>query len=153
MSYAPIDLASFEPLFDPARCEGTSYFELHPTELPHPHACWMKGSLLLSDAAFDFFAECFHRAHDSFDHFGFQRFGAGEVEALCEELSSFIKQVALNPTRDVLFSRYASLFTADIWSEVPTEVLVPAVSRCGERLLGFISTSTKESNCLWVLGV
>jgi hypothetical protein len=153
MRYTTTDLVLFEPLFDLAQRESSAYFELHPKELPHPQACWLQGSLLLRDAAFDFFAECFHRADENFNYFGFQRFEQGHIKVLCEELSAFSQQLVLNPTRDVLFSHYTSLLSADIWSDVGTEALAPAVLRCGEQMLDFIATNTRQSKCLWVLGM
>jgi hypothetical protein len=153
MRYTTTDLVLFEPLFDLAQRESSSYFELHPKELSHPQACWVQGSLLLRDAAFDFFSGCFHAADKNFNDFGFQRFEQGHIQVLCQELSAFSQQLALNPTRDVLFSRYASMVNADIWSDISTEALAQAVLRCGEQMLDFIATNTRQSKCLWVLGM
>ncbi len=147
------DLSLFEPLSGPEGRDSTSYFELHPKELPRPHACWLPGSFFVRDAAFDFFADCFHSASESFDYFSFQRFGEAEIERLIQELVAFLHSLATEPTRELLFSRYASLFTPDIWSRVETKDLAPAVYECGEKMRSFVQSNTKESKCLWVLGM
>ncbi len=153
MSYGIEDLSVFAPLPGPEARDGTSYFEFHPKELPRPHACWLPGSFFIRDAAFDFFAECFHAASESFDYFSFQRFEEAEIERLVQELRAFLDDVATKPTRELLFSRYASIFTQDIWIAVETKDLAPAVRQCGEKMCEFIQSNTKESKCLWVLGM
>lgn len=153
MSYCIEDLSLFEPLSDPEGRDGTAYFELHPKELPRPHACWLPGSFFVRDAAFDFFAECFHTASNSFDYYSFQRFGEPEIERLLQELNTFLHGIVTEPSRELLFSRYASIFTAQIWSEVETKSLAPAVLRCGEKMRSFVQSTTKESKCLWVMGM
>ncbi len=153
MSYGIVDLSVFAPLSGPEARDGTSYFEFHPKELPRPHACWLPGSFLVRDAAFDFFAECFHAASESFDYFSFQRFGEAEIGRLIQELGNFLDGIVTEPTREFLFSRYASIFTPDIWAEVETKDLAPAVRQCGEKMRDFIQSNTKESKCLWVLGM
>lgn len=153
MSYCAEDLVVFEPLLDPGQREGSCYFELHPKELPRKYACWLPGSFLLRDSAFDFFSECFHRADKDFDYFAMQRLDEGEIGALCKELEAFIAEVEVCSTREVVFSRYASLFGNSIWSEVEPNLLAAAISSTGRRLLEFITANTKESKCLWVLGM
>lgn len=153
MSYTNNDLCVFEPLLDPAKREGTAYFELHPKELPRVNACWLPGSLFLRDAALDFYAECFHGASESFDYFSFERFGQKGIERLIGELSSFQNSLNAHPDREQLFSKYTSLFKLDIWSEVDTSSLLSAVQKTGGQLMTFIKTETKESQCLWVLGM
>lgn len=153
MSYRIEDLSLFEPLSNPEDREGTSYFELHPKELPRPHACWLPGLLFVRDAAFDFFAECFHSASETFDYFSFERFGEAEIDRLVQEFERFLRDIAAEPTRELLFSRYASIFTPDIWLEVETQDLAPAVYQCGENMRSFVQSNTKESKCLWVLGM
>jgi hypothetical protein len=128
MSYCIKDLSLFEPLLNPEEREGTAYFELHPKELPRPHACWLVGSFFVRDAAFDFFAECFHSASESFDYFSFQRFGEAEIDRLLQEVQSFLQDIAGAPSRKLLFSRYASIFTTDIWSEIETQDLAECVN-------------------------
>lgn len=153
MSYRAEDLSLFEPLANPSARDGTSYFELHPKELPRPHACWLPGSFFVRDAAFDFFAECFYSASESFDYFSFQRFGEPEIARLTQELDRFLRDVASEPSRKQLFSRYASIFTADIWSEIEPQVLAPAVCKCGGKMRAFVQSATRKSKCLWVLGM
>ena len=153
MRHTNKDLGVFEPLRDPAKREGTAYFEFHPKEPPRATACWLPGSLFLRDAAFDFYAECFNRASESFDYFSFQRFGQKEIERVIGELSSFQDSLNANPDRERLFSKYASLFEPDIWSGVDTAPLLSAVRKTGSQLLTFIKVETKESQCLWVLGM
>jgi hypothetical protein len=153
MSYRLEDVSFFEPLTDPEMREGTSYFELHPKELPTPHACWLVGSFFLKDAAFDFFAECFHSADENFDYFFFQRFGEHEIDRLLKALDEFLEELSGQPTRETVFSRYASLFTMDIWADVDTSTLARAVQKCGDEMRRFIVSSTRNSKCLWVLGM
>ncbi|MGL4233117.1 MAG: hypothetical protein ACRDAM_19445 [Casimicrobium sp.] len=153
MSYSLEHLSLFEPLADPNSRDGTAYFELHPRELPEPHACWLEGSFFLRDAAFDFFAECFHSADESFDYFSFQRFGERDIDRLLAALQEFLQELESQRTREVAFSRYASLFTVDIWSDVDTAALAHAVLDCGNKMRGFIASNTRDSKCLWVLGM
>jgi hypothetical protein len=153
MSYTEEDLVVFEPLFDLSKRDGTAYFEFHPAELPEPNACWLPGSLLLRDAAFDFFAECFHRTKHSFDYFSFVRFGSGDIKRLIDELTIYLAPLKAAPTRQHLFSNYASIFSDDIWSGVSTELLADAILSAGTTLRRFVRSETKESGCLWVLGM
>ena len=153
MSYTVDDLILFEPLFDPSARDGTAYFEFHPNELPAENACWLPGSLLLRDAAFDFFAECFHNASDSFDYFSFVRFGSSEISRLIDELTVYLGSLNGCPTREQLFAKYASIFTAEIWAGVATQPLAEAVLGTGEKLREFVGSRTKESACLWILGM
>jgi hypothetical protein len=153
MGYTTEDLVVFEPLFEPSARNGTSYFEFHPKELPKSNACWLPGSMFLRDAAFDFFAECFHRANASFDYFSFVRFGAPDIARLIEELTNYLDGLSSAATRRQLFTNYASIFTDDIWSSVPTRALLGAVLNTGKTLRRFVRSQTKESACLWVLGM
>jgi hypothetical protein len=154
MRYDLSDLAVFEPLLYPDRRIGTAYFEFHPTELPEEHACWLEGSMLLRDAAFDFFAECFHGASESFDYFAFVRFGPEEIRHLVSELDSFVARINVGePSRADVFARYASILTKDVWDGVPTGPLALAVVGAGVKLRDFVDVRTKESQCLWVLGM
>jgi hypothetical protein len=153
MSYTVDDLVVFEPLFDLSQRDGTAYFEFHPAELPVPNACWLPGSLLLRDAAFDFFAECFHRTKHSFDYFSFVRFGSRDIKRLIDELTHYLMTLKAGPTRQQLFSNYASIMSEDIWSGVPTQPLADAVLNAGTILRRFVRSETKESACLWVLGM
>ena len=153
MSYTSDDLVLFEPLFDLSRRDGTAYFEFFPAELPELNACWLPGSLLLRDAAFDFFFECFHRTKRSFDYFSFVRFGPRDIRGLIDELTVYLTTLKAGPTRQQLFSNYASLMSENIWSGVPTQPLAGAVLNAGTILRRFVRSETKESGCLWVLGM
>ncbi len=153
MSYTIVDLILFEPLFDPSMRNGTAYFELHPNELPAENACWLPGSLFLRDAAFDFFAECFHGASDTFDYFSFVRFGANEIGRLLDELTAYLGSLSAGPSREQLFAKYVSIFGADIWSGVATQPLAEAVLGAGNNLREFVESKTKDSECLWILGM
>lgn len=153
MGYAATDLKVFKPLFDPGELEGTSYFELHPKELPRTNACWLPGSFFLRDAGFDFFAECFYCASPAFDYFSFQRFGQAEIVALLSELEAFVDDLRGEPVRAKVFSKYSSIFTPDIWSAVPTEPLKSSVIQTGTAMLTFVKQETARSECLWVLGM
>lgn len=153
MSYSIDDLSLFDSLASPDEREGTAYFELYPKELPYPNACWLPDSFFIRDAAFDFFAECFHSASKSFDYFSFQRFGAPEISRLIHELDIFLRDLSIETSREKLFSRYASIINSGIWSQVDSQILLPAVRGCGERMVAFVQSTTRESNCLWVLGM
>ena len=152
MRYRTEDLVVFEPLFNPSACDGTCYFELHPAELKNAE-CWLPGSMFLRDAAFDFFVECFHSASPSFDYFSFVRFGSEDIQRLIDELTRYLNGLNANPTREQLFSKYATVVTDDIWSDVETQPLTNAVVNAGNALLRFVRSNTKESKCLWVLGM
>src|SRR5262245_43958234 len=114
MEYGPKDLGVFNGIHYKERLEGTSYFELHPGELPEPLACWLPGSLFIKDAAFDLLVTCVEHANPKFDYFGFERFDSQQVEALVEELSMFVSELVPGCNRDVVFSRYNSLFKHSI---------------------------------------
>jgi hypothetical protein len=153
MSYSEDDLILFEPLFDASQRDGTAYFEFHPAERPEEFACWLPGSLLLRDAAFDFFVDCFCRASKTFDYFSFVRFGAAEISRVADDLSKYLAVLRQRPSRTELFANYSSIFTAEIWSEVSTPVLTKAVHSAGSTLNQFIRSNTADSGCLWILGM
>ncbi len=153
MNYGITDLSLFEPLANPDDREGTAYFELHPEELPGDCACWLPGSFFVSDAAFNFFAGCFHFASESFDYFSFQRFGEAEIDLLLQDMDRFLQSIAVEPTRELVYSRSALTFSPDIWSGLAVQDLAPAVYQCGEKMRTFIQARTKDSKCLWVLGM
>lgn len=153
MGYGINDLALFQPLAGDDDRDGSSYFELHPKELPSSHACWLPESLLIRDAAFDFFAECFHTANPAFDYFSITRFGEKEIERLTDELDRCRLDLRTSPSRERLFSRYASLFPCEIWSQFDAQDLAAAVQSCGDGMRNFIRLRTKESRCLWVRGM
>jgi hypothetical protein len=153
MGYSREALSMFKPLANPEACRGTSYFALYPKELPWANACWLPGSLFVRDAAFCFFAGCFHAASESFNYYAFQRFGEIEIVRLVDEFELYLRTIAMEPAREQLFSRYPSVFATDIWSEIETETLASAVRRCGEQLRTFVQLKTRESRCLWVLGM
>ena len=153
MGYTEDDLVLFEPVFDASQRQGTAYFEFHPAELPEPNAFWLPGSLLLRDAAFDFFAECFYRTRESFDYFSVVRLGSGDIKRLIDELTIYLTVLRAGPTREQLFSNYVSIVSADIWSAVPTQPLADAVLNAGRILRWFVRSETKETACLWVVGM
>jgi hypothetical protein len=153
MSYTKDDLVLFEPVFDASQRDGTAYFEFHQAELPEENACWLPGSLLLRDAAFDFFVECFYRASKTFDYFSFVRFGTEEISSVVDDLNAYVGVLERDPSRDELFANYGSMFSADIWSEVPTGELTDAVHRTGISLNEFIRSTTPDTGCLWILGM
>jgi hypothetical protein len=157
MSYTQADLNLFEPLFDASQKNTTAYFEFHPAELPEENACWLPGSLFLRDAAFDFFADCFHRAKESFDYFSFVRFGSRDIGRLIDELTVYLDTLKSAPTREEVFARYESMFTSEftseVWGAVDTQPLAAAVLGAGRTLRRFVRSQTKESGCLWVLGM
>jgi hypothetical protein len=132
---------------------GRQYFELHPGELPYPNACHLEGSLFIRDAAFDFFAGCFHTASESFNYFSFQRFGVDEINCLKIALDLYLKDIKDDTARGQLFSRFASVTTPTFWDAVETTALAAAVFHCGQTIRAFIELKTRQSGCLWVLGL
>jgi hypothetical protein len=153
MGYRPEDIDLFALIRDKTRLEGTAYFELHAGELPEPEACWLEGSLFIRDAAFDFFVECFHRSNPGFDYFAFERFEPPQIELLIEELSLLLSELAPRCSRDVVFSRYNSLFDRKIWDGVDTEALRSAVVSASEGILTFTRQARSDNRCMWVLGM
>lgn len=153
MSYPVETLRSLRPLLDPEDREGTAYFELHPAELPHPGACWLQGSLFMQDVAFDFFIRCFEAVRPSFDHFSSERFGRDELARLTIELDAYLGDLAGQPSRELVFSRFDSVFTPDLWKGFETEVLASALRSAGRTLRGFVAEAGRTSGCLWVLGM
>lgn len=144
-------LNNLELIRDKAKLEGTCYFEFHPRELPAKTACWLDGSVFISDAGFDFFVRCFERASPNFDYFSFVRFGRSEIERLLSELSEFCTALTPGCSRELLFSR--GHFTAESWSGVETESLRLALVAAASGIRDFVQTATKETGCLWVPGM
>ena len=153
MAYTTEDLILFEPMYDPSARNGTAYFELHPCELPKTNACWLPGSMFLRDAAFDFFVECFHSASESFDYFSFVRYGPRDISRLIDELNIYLDGLKTAPTREQLFAKYSSIFDDEIWSGVATQPLAEKVLNAGKAVRRFVRSRTKESGCLWILGM
>ncbi len=153
MGYGPDDLGMFVNLRDKVLLEGTAYFELHPGELPEPFACWLDGSLFVKDAAFDFSVTCFERANPKFDYFAFECFERVQIDVLLRELSTFTSDLVPGCSRDVVFSRYSSLFKPSIWDGVATEKLRAAVLRATDEMTSFIDRSCPPAGRLWVLGM
>lgn len=109
--------------------------------------------MFLRDAAFDFFVECFHSASEAFDYFSFVRFGPRDISRLIDELSIYLDSLKTAPTREQLFAKYSSIFDDEIWSGVATQPLAEKVLNAGKELRRFVSSKTKESGCLWILGM
>lgn len=152
-SHSLEDLAVFTPLYEPEMREGTDYIELYPSEPPKHYSCWLPGSLLLKEAAFDFFTKSFYRADDDFDFYSFQKLQEFEIQILASDIASFIVALRESPTSEIVFSRYASVFGKEIWAEVSIDALAAAVISCGEELNRFIIKETKNSKILCVLGM
>jgi hypothetical protein len=153
MGYTSEDLDVFILQWDKNRLEGTAYFELHHGELPEPLACWLPGSAFVRDAAFDFLVTCFERANPEFDYFAFERFDTEQVKRLVRELVDFAGDLTPGCSRDIVFSRYNSLFRREIWDGVETEPLRTAVAKCAKEVAEFVQNSPSENQCLWVLGM
>ena len=153
MGYTSKDLDVFILQRDKDRLKGTAYFELHPGELPEPHACWLPGSAFVRDAAFDFLVVCFERANPGFDYFSFERFGGEHLDRLVVELVDFANSLTVGCSRETVFSKYNSIFEKDVWTQVDTELLRAAVARIAEEVTEFSRNSRLESSCLWVLGM
>ena len=153
MGYKSNDLGIFVPVRDKQRLEGTAYFELHPGELPKRFACWLPGSLFVKDAAFDFFVTSFEHANPKFDYFAFERFSRAQIDVLLGELATFTSELVPECSREVVFSRYSSIFPPDIWDDVGTEILRSSVVRAANEMTSFIRGSCDKDECLWVLGM
>lgn len=153
MGYTLADLDVFVPLTVEDPRDGTAYIELHPRERASDHECWLEGSMLVRDAAFDFFVECFHAADPDFDYFAFQRLCAVDIQRLATNLQTFLSGLSSGVDRTFLFSNYNSLFGTEIWDELETSTLAPAVRNCGERMQRFVADQTRDTQCLWVLGM
>jgi hypothetical protein len=153
VKYTAADLHVFSVAVTPAACVGSHYFELHPNELATPTSCWLSGSLFVRDAAFDFFADCFHGASETFNYFSFQRFGPTEIDTLKVMLDNYLKNIKFDTARGQLFSRYASVVDSAVWDDIDTKTLTASVYQCGQIMSGFIELHTRRSECLWVLGM
>jgi hypothetical protein len=105
------------------------------------------------DAAFDFLVTCFERANPEFDYFAFERFDTEQVKRLVRELVDFAGDLTPGCSRDIVFSRYNSLFRREIWDGVETEPLRTAVAKCAKEVAEFVQNSPSENQCLWVLGM
>jgi hypothetical protein len=147
------NLVWFTPLIDSSRCADTAYFELHPKELPTPDASWLPGSLFVKDAAFDFFAQCFAFANESFDYFAYQRYDATQIEALKVALDDYLKDIKYDTAHGQLFSRYASVVNRSAWDDVDPKALTASVYQCGQTIRAFVELHSRTSPCLWVLGL
>src|SRR5690349_12475599 len=117
MPYQPSDISVFDVISDKSLLDGTSYFELHPKEVVGANPCWLDGSVFIRDAGFDFFCACFERSVPGFDYFAFARIAQPHLGHLAAELRTFVHLCRTKPDRPILFSRFSSLFTEDIWSE------------------------------------
>jgi hypothetical protein len=137
----------------PPEREGSALFELHPAELPYPGACWLEGSLYLQDLGFDFFARCFTAACVPFDYFGSQRLGAAAIARLLTELDAYHAELLGSPTREQVFARYASVYPAEMWKGFETELLGSTLRSASAELRAFVRDGTRDSRCLWVLGM
>ncbi len=153
MTYTAADLVVFNPLVNPPQRAGNQYFELHPNELPSVGARSLPGSLFIRDAAFDFYAACFHSASESFNYFSFQRFDASQIEHLKLALDHYLKDLKDDTARGQLFSRYASVVSPTLWNNIETRTLTAAAFHCGQTIRAFIELRTRQSGCLWVLGI
>jgi hypothetical protein len=154
MPYAEGDLSLLDLFYDVKDLEGTAYFELHPGELPSNSACWLRGSLFIRDAGFDFFEKCFQQANPAFDYYSFVRFDPGHVARLKEALSTLVGTLESDlPSRTAVFSCYVSLLPAALWDVVELETLCKAVRLTGTGILDFLQKRVGPSTPLWVLGM
>jgi len=151
--YQTTDLCLLDVFSDKTRLEGTSYVEFHPRDLPAEFACWLDGSLFIRDAGFDFFAECFYKAIPGFDFFSFTKATGPGLVDLGVEIRSFIEACRCGEDRTSLFSRYSSLFSPDIWDDVPSGLLRASIINAGEVIESFRSRAESESGVLWILGM
>jgi hypothetical protein len=55
--------------------------------------------------------------------------------------------------REIVFSRFDSLFGADLWDAVDTEALRAAVFATGEDIRRFVDQARHDARCLWILGM
>ena len=153
MSYTESELDVFDVLPGTAPREGTAYIELHAGELPQEFACWLPDSVVVRDAGFDFVTECFYKSHPGYDYYAFVRFDTSKIAALRSELETLLKSLVPDAERDTLFARYASIYSRDIWDEVPTEPLRLAICREIRGLLEYLEHSENTCGVAWVLGM
>jgi len=153
MTYSKEALSLFAILRDTTALDGTAYFELHPGEIPEPFACWLEGSIFIRDAGFDFLVECFCRANPKFDYFAFERFDLAQLDNVSAELSAFLSMLVPGCQREAVFANYGSLFSREIWKDVPTEPLRDALSGATASVLEFVQLTRTEHESLWVLGM
>jgi len=151
--YQTTDLCLLDVFSDKTRLEGTSYVEFHPRELPGEFACWLDDSLFICDGGFDFFAECFYKAVPGFDFFSFTKATGPGLVDLGVEIRSFIELCRSGGDRSSLFSRYSSLFTSDIWDDVPSDLLRGSIIQAGEVIESFRSRAESESGVFWIIGM
>jgi len=69
------------------------------------------------------------------------------------ELNIYLDKLKTTPTREQLFAKYASIFDNEIWSGVATQPLAENVLNAGKTLRRLVRSKTKESACLWILGM
>ena len=148
-----IDVDVFTPLILPAELEGTNYFELHAGEIAGPQRCWIPGSLCVRDSGFDFMCECFHAASTDFDYFEFVRFGPKEVDLLISEIQKFETDLLGSKSREVLFSRYASIYGTTIWKEVPEKAIAGPLLSLLAAVRNYAQGAINSGKPLWVLGM
>jgi len=153
MPYQLSDLGVFDVISDKSLLDGTNYFELHPKEVMASNACWLAGSVFIRDAGFDFFCVCFERSIPDFDYFAFARVVQPHLGHLAAELRTFLHQCRTTADRLILFSRYSSLFTVDIWDQVETEHLRRSIIAAGQNIERFVMAAGKDSGVLWVMGM
>jgi hypothetical protein len=146
-------LSLFTPITDRALLKGTTYFELHQGELPRRNACWLEGSLFITDAAFNFFEGCFEKAINGFDYFSFNRVTPMEVEKLDEEVTHFLATLNGMKQRETIFSRNLWDNAFEIWRPVGTDVLQKAVLNCGKAIRDYVSETRRNRVALHVLGL
>ncbi len=147
------DLAVFKPITLPSELEGTAYFELHIGERSDIYSCWLPGSLCIRDSGFDFICKCFHSASTEFDYFSFIRLESTEINQLIQELSKFIDELSDSPSREVVFSRFASLFSPAMWNESTTQDLAHSVRSLASEVRKYAQQAISLQECLWVLGM
>jgi|GEM_PF-6675022 len=153
MTYVFDDLSLFDIHSGDGPREGTAYIELHAGELPEDHACWLPGSIIIRDAAFDFVTDCFYSAHPAYDYFDFVRFETSHIQALRTELSGLLATLRPGASRDQVFAKYTSLFSAEIWKDVPTDALRDRVAREIIEIESFAAKAEEDFGILWVLGM
>jgi hypothetical protein len=153
MPYTTEDLSVFDCSRDRSRLQGTSYFEFHAGERPSDHACWLDGSLFIRDAGFDFFAELFYQTVPGFDYFSFVEVEPQAIGAVVRGLDEFSRRISSSSSREAVFSYYSSLFSADIWAEVPASDIAPRLRRACDGIREYCHNALQAHQPLCILGM
>jgi len=143
------DLKCFDLITDKSRLSGICYFEFYPNDCAANPTCWNDGSLYIADTGFDVFAPAFQRAVPSFDYYSFNRFSAGDLSRLDDELSAFIASLSSASAH----SQFLHEYQLPSWSGIPLHSLVPVLTQAASGIAAFCRIARERPGALWVLGM